>query len=129
MCSALCIKLQYFFIVGINFYSKNLYYRAVVNLTKVNNSYETQLTAQNLRAIYLIKVINYLIVPNNQYSHMRETQFLCFSYSDRIFVEHLYIFLPLNVFISIYAICNFYCDIFLLVHAEQGLNQYFIFIF
>ena len=40
-----------------------------------------------------------------------------------VFAEHLYIFLLLNSFISIYAIFNFYCNIFLLVHAERSLNK------
>ena len=44
---------------------------------------------------------------------------------NRIFAEHLYIFLSLNFFISIYAIFNFYCNIFLLVHAERSLIQSF----
>ena len=36
--------------------------------------------------------------------------------------EQLSIFSSLNIFISRYTIFNFYCDIFLLVHAEQGLK-------
>jgi len=32
----------------------------------------------------------------------------------------VYIFSAWNIFIDIYAIFNFYCDIFLLVRSEQG---------
>jgi len=53
---------------------------------------------------------------------MSETLFLSFSDYGRIFAEHLYIFSPLKFFIRIYAIFNFYYNIFLLVHAEQSLN-------
>ena len=56
---------------------------------------------------------------------MGETLFLLFSHSSCIFAEHLYIFSPLIFFISIYAIFNFYYNIFLLVPAEKGLKSIF----
>ena len=53
---------------------------------------------------------------------MGESLFLVFSHSCSIFAEYLYIFSSLIFFISIYAIFNFYYDIFLLVPADQGLK-------
>jgi len=49
-----------------------------------------------------------------------------FLQNYKMVTEQLYIFSLLNIFITIYAIFNFYCDIFLLVHAEQGLKYFII---
>jgi len=54
---------------------------------------------------------------------------LFFYKNHRMVAERLYTFSSLNISISIYAIINFYCHIFLLVRAEQGLIFIFIFIF